>query len=76
MDIKVFANQEVGPFWGPERGYNRGNFGDLKNILVFVCKSRPNAIIFVILFMKCRLKYAKVKPLGSHLFQPFFKSSI
>jgi len=24
--------------------------------------------------MKCRLKYAKVKPLGSHLFQPFFKS--
>jgi len=32
-------------------------------------------MIFIvqIILMKCRLKYAKVKPLGSHLFQPFFK---
>jgi len=27
MEIKVCANQEAGPFWGPERGYNKGNFG-------------------------------------------------
>jgi len=32
MEIKVCATQEAGPFWGPERGYNRGNFGCLKNI--------------------------------------------
>jgi len=32
MEFKVCANQEAGPFWGPERGYNRGNFGYLKNI--------------------------------------------
>jgi len=32
MEIKVCANQEAGPFWGPERGYNRGNLGYLKNI--------------------------------------------
>jgi len=25
-------NQEAAPFWGPERDYNRGNFGYLKNI--------------------------------------------
>jgi len=23
--------QGAGPFWGPERGYNRGDFGYLKN---------------------------------------------
>jgi len=28
----------AGTFWGPERGYNRGNFGYLKTI--------PNALIF------------------------------
>jgi len=27
MEIKVCTNQEAGPFWGPERGYNRGKFG-------------------------------------------------
>jgi len=32
MEIKVCTNQETGPFWGPKRGYNRGNFGYLKNI--------------------------------------------
>jgi len=32
MGIKVCTNQGAGPFWGPERGYNRGNFGYLKNI--------------------------------------------
>jgi len=32
MGIKVCAIQGAGPFWGPERGYNRGNFGYLKNI--------------------------------------------
>jgi len=32
MEIKVCANQEAGTFWGPERGYNTGNFGYLKNI--------------------------------------------
>jgi len=32
MEIKVCATQEAGPLWGPERGYNRGNFGCLKNI--------------------------------------------
>jgi len=25
MEIEVWANKEAGPFWGPERGYNRGN---------------------------------------------------
>jgi len=30
--------------------------------------------LVLIIFMKCRLKYAEVKALGSHLFQPFFKS--
>jgi len=32
MGIKVCANQGAGLFWGPERGYNRGNFGCLKTI--------------------------------------------
>jgi len=27
----VCANQESGPFWGPVRGYNKGNFGYLRN---------------------------------------------
>jgi len=40
MEIEVCANQEAGPFWGPERGYNRGNIGYLKNI------PSPNALIF------------------------------
>jgi len=30
--MKVCANQEAGPFWGAERGYNRVNFGYLQNI--------------------------------------------
>jgi len=28
----VCTNQGSGPFWGPERGYDRGNFGCLKTI--------------------------------------------
>jgi len=32
MENKVCANQEAGPFWGPERDYNMGNFRYLKNI--------------------------------------------
>jgi len=32
MEIKVCANQEAGPFWGPKRGYNKGNIWYLKNI--------------------------------------------
>jgi len=32
MGIKVCAIQGAGPFWGTERGYNRGNLGYLKNI--------------------------------------------
>jgi len=32
MGIKVCGIQVAGPFWGPERGYNRGKFGYLKNI--------------------------------------------
>jgi len=32
MEIKVCANQGAGPFWCPEREYNRGNFGYLKMI--------------------------------------------
>jgi len=32
MGIKVCLNQGDCPFWGPDRGYNRGNCGDLKNI--------------------------------------------
>jgi len=39
----VCANQEAGPFWGPERGYNRGNCGYLSqtnglNALIFGMK--------------------------------------
>jgi len=30
MGIKLYANQGTGSFWGPERGYNTGNFGYLK----------------------------------------------
>jgi len=30
MGIKVCSNQGDGPFWGPDRGYNKGNFGYLK----------------------------------------------
>jgi len=32
MGIKMCTNQGAGPFWGPERGYNRGNVGYLKTI--------------------------------------------
>jgi len=32
MGIKMYVIQRAGPFWGPETGYNRGNFGYLKNI--------------------------------------------
>jgi len=32
MEINMCANQAAALFWGPERGYNRGNFGYLKNI--------------------------------------------
>jgi len=32
MGIQVCENQGAGTFWGPERGYNRGNFGYLKTI--------------------------------------------
>jgi len=32
MGIIVCAVQGAGPFSGPDRGYNRGNFGYLKNI--------------------------------------------
>jgi len=32
MGIKVCTNLGAGPFWGPERGYNQGNFWYLKNI--------------------------------------------
>jgi len=32
MGIKVCSNQGDGPFWGPDRSYNMGNFGYLKNI--------------------------------------------
>jgi len=32
MGIKVYVNQGTDPFWGPERGYNRGHFGIWKNI--------------------------------------------
>jgi len=33
MGIQVCVNQGSGPFWGPERGYNRDNFGYMnKNI--------------------------------------------
>jgi len=30
MGIQVCTNQGAGPFWGLERGYNRGNFWYLK----------------------------------------------
>jgi len=36
--------QEAGPFWGPERGYNGGNFGYLKNVPL--TNNSPNALIF------------------------------
>jgi len=36
--------------------------------------TKCNSILVLIIFMKCRLKFAKVKLLGSILFQPFFKS--
>jgi len=32
MGIKICSNQGDGPIWGPDRGYNRGNFRYLKNI--------------------------------------------
>jgi len=32
MEIQVCTNQEAGLFWGPERDYNKDNFGYLKNI--------------------------------------------
>jgi len=44
MEIKVCANQEAGPFWGPERGYSRGNFGYLKNVPL--TNNGPNILIF------------------------------
>jgi len=38
------ANKGAGPFYGPERGYNKGNFGYLKNVPL--TNSGPNALIF------------------------------
>jgi len=32
MGIKMCVIQGAGSFWGPKRGYNRGNCGYLKNI--------------------------------------------
>jgi len=40
----VCANQEAGPFSGPKRGYNRGNFGYLKNFPL--TNNSLNALIF------------------------------
>jgi len=45
MRIQVCKNQGSGPFWGPERGFNSGNFGYLKEI--FLSQTTvPNALIF------------------------------
>jgi len=51
MGIKVCAIQGAGPFWGPESGYNRGNFEYLKNIPL-TNHYGPNALLFG---MKCYL---------------------
>jgi len=32
IGIKACSNQGDGPFWGPDRGYNKGKFVYLKNI--------------------------------------------
>jgi len=45
MGIEVCENQGAHPFWGPERGYNRGNFGYLKKVFLSQTTG-PNALIF------------------------------
>jgi len=44
MGIQVCTNQEDGPLWGLERGYNSGNFGYLRNIPVTCTNHWPVCI--------------------------------
>jgi len=63
MGIKVCVNQGASPFWGPERGYNRGNFGYVKT-----SSHKPLAWMHWYLMwsnlVTRRLKCAQIKFLG------------
>jgi len=66
MGIKGCAVQGAGPFWGPERGYNRGNFGYLKNIPL-TNHYGPKALLFGMKHYlgTRRFKFVQIKFLGS-----------
>jgi len=67
MGIKVYTNQGAGPFWSPERGYSRGNFGYLKHIPL--TNQWPECIDIMFLVWSNlgtkRFKFVQIKFLGS-----------